>query len=229
MNPSAPPPNRHPFRPACSPHAGTAPLARPHRAPRRRGLGLVELLISLAITAALLTATAIALDASFQAYRTNQELGDLTQRARLAMHRMLTEIRATQDHEPAPGDLAIFRSGVVVDTTVIRIYTDPDNAVEYRHEGSRIVRQTFRRVGGAWTSEPTRTLLDGVDPGNFTITMEPQRSARAARGGLPHDQLRRATIRMTVRQANPQTTRSEVAGNQSVSLVSSVVPRRNAW
>ncbi|MFN4242930.1 MAG: prepilin-type N-terminal cleavage/methylation domain-containing protein [Tepidisphaerales bacterium] len=229
MTPFAAPPTPRDLRKRCSRGAGTAPPARPGHPPRRRGLGLVELLISLAITAALLTATAIALDASFRAYRTNQELGDLTQRARLAMHRMLTEIRATQDHEPAPGDLAVFRSGIVVDTTAIRIYTDPDNAIEYRHEGSRIVRQTFRRVGGAWTSEPARALLDGVAPGNFTVTMEPQRSARAARAGLPFDQLRRATIRMTVQQANPQTTRSEMAGNQSVSLVSSVVPRRNAW
>lgn len=199
------------------------------RGRRRRGLGLVELLISLAITAALLTATAVALDASFRAYRANQEIGDLTQRARLAMHRMVTEIRATQDHEPAPSDLAIFRSGIIVDTTSIRIYTDPNNAIDYRHENGQLLRQTFRRVAGAWVSDPPRLLLDGVANGDFLVTMEPQRSARAARAGLPHDQLRRATIRLTVRQANPASTRSEVAGNQSVTLVSSVVPRRNAW
>lgn len=196
---------------------------------RRLGVGLVELLISLAITAALLTATAVALDASFNAYRTNQENGDLTQRARLAMHRMLTEIRSTQDHEPAADDLASFRAGVVIDTTAIRIYTGPHHAIEYRHEGHQIIRQTFARVSGAWTSDDPRVLLDGVAPGNFTITMEPQRSAGAARAGLSFDQLRRATIRLTVQHANPQTTRSEVVGNQSVTLVSSVVPRRNAW
>lgn len=195
----------------------------------RLGVGLVEMLISLAITAALLTATAIALDASFNAYRTNQENGDLTQRARLAMHRMLTEIRSTQGHEPAAADLASFRSGTVIDTTAIRIYTGPHHAIEYRHEGNQIIRQTFARIGGAWTSDDPRVLLDGVAPGNFNITMEPQRSAGSARAGLNFDQLRRATIRLTVQHANPQATRSEVVGNQSVTLVSSVVPRRNAW
>lgn len=202
----------------------------PHlRRPRRRGVGLVELLISLAITAALLTATGAALDASFKAYRTNQELGDLTQRARLAMHRMLTEIRATQAHEPSADVLNIFRSGVNVDSLSIRIFSDDNNAIEYSHVGTQILRQTFRRVGGVWQPDAARPILDGIDPGAFSITMEPQRSLAASRAGLPFDQLRRATISLSVRQAASQGSSTESTGKQSLKLVSSVVPRRNAW
>lgn len=199
------------------------------RRPVRRGVGLVELLISLAITAALLTATGAALDASFKAYRTNQELGDLTQRARLAMHRMLTEIRATQNHEPSADVLPIFRSGVNVESLSIRIFTDDNNAIEYRQVGTQILRQTFRRVGGVMQPDAARPILDGIDPGAFSITMEPQRSAPASRAGLAFDQLRRATISLSVRQAATQGATTESTGKQSLKLVSSVVPRRNAW
>jgi type II secretory pathway component PulJ len=193
-------------------------------------VGLVELLIALAISAALLTATAAALDASFKAYRTNQETGDLTQRARLAMHRMLTEIRATQSHEPASAVNEAFRSGLNVDSTSIRIYSNDTNAIEYRQEGTQIVRQTFRLVGATWTPDTARPILDGVSAGAFTITMEPQRSVDASRAGLAYDQLRRATIRLTVRPAATQSTGIETTNsNQSITLVSSVVPRRNAW
>jgi hypothetical protein len=196
---------------------------------RRRGVGMVELLVALSISAALLTATAVALDASFKAYRANQEIGDLTQRARLAMHRILTEIRSTQDHVPDASVLSIFRTGVAVQTPSIRIYTDATNAIEYRQQGTQVIRQTFTLTGGAWQPAAAAVLLDGVAAGQFNITMEPQRSETAARAGLPCDQLRRATIRMTLVEGGSATSRTEVAGNQSISLVSSVVPRRNAW
>ena len=38
---------------------------------KRRGVGLIELLIALSISAILLTATAVAVDASFKAYAAN--------------------------------------------------------------------------------------------------------------------------------------------------------------
>ncbi len=198
--------------------------------PRRLGVGLVELLISLAISAALLTATGAALDASFKAYRTNQEIGDVTQRARLAMHRMLTEIRSTQAHEPSADVLSIYRAGVNVESTSIRIYTDDNNAIEYRQVGSEVLRQTFRRTGGVWEPATAHPILTGVAPGNFSIGMEPQRSLAASRAGTNFDQLRRATIRLTVGASATQSTRTETTNSgQTMSLVSSVVPRRNAW
>ena len=47
-------------------------IHRPHRA--RRGFNLLEMLIALALTAALMAATMVALDASFMAYQTTTEL-----------------------------------------------------------------------------------------------------------------------------------------------------------
>src|SRR5438105_2883500 len=84
----------------------------------RRGLGIPELLISLAISAALLTATAVALDGSFLSYRVNEEQSSLIQRARLTLNRITTGVRTTRLHQPHdPTLLASFaRGNTVVDT-----------------------------------------------------------------------------------------------------------------
>lgn len=212
-----------------------ARAASPHARPRRRrlGLGLFELLISLAISAALLTATAVALDASFRAYRVNQELGDVTQRARLTMHRLLTETRPATFHEPAADQLAAFRAGVIVTSNTLVLSNDNVAGIRYVQRGNRLLREPVRRDSTNWiaTADPT-VLLHDVPDGEFRITLEPQRSEPAARAGLPHDQLRRATLRLTVRHTPDATSRPTTAdstGTHTQTLVSSVVPRRNAW
>ncbi len=69
---------------------------------RRRGFNLVELLIALSITAMLLTATMVALDASFMAYQTTTEQASTQTIGRMAMHRMLTMIRSGEEFGPFP-------------------------------------------------------------------------------------------------------------------------------
>jgi len=60
---------------------------------RRRGFNLIEMLIALAITAALLSATMVALDASFMAYQTTTEVASTHTISRLVMLRLMTLIR----------------------------------------------------------------------------------------------------------------------------------------
>ena len=67
---------------------------------RRRGFNLVEVLIALAITATLLTATLAALDASFRAYQATTEEVSTQSIGRIVMHRMLTLIRTGTDFGP---------------------------------------------------------------------------------------------------------------------------------
>lgn len=199
--------------------------------PTRKGLGLFELLISLSITAVLLTATGVALDASFKAYRANQEIGDLTQRARLAMHRILTEVRSASDHQPSSDTLSIYQSGIAVESKFLRIQLDDNTRVDYYYENGKLMRLLATRpnISSSWASDTPRVFLDGLTESEFSFTLEPQRSLNSARAGLPYDQLRRATIRMTVRDSATSATSTESAGKQAVTLVSSVVPRRNAW
>ncbi len=68
----------------------------------RRGFNLVELLMALTISATLLTATMVALDASFMAYQNTTEVASTHTISRLAMHRILTLIRTGTEFRPLP-------------------------------------------------------------------------------------------------------------------------------
>ena len=60
---------------------------------RRRGLSLPEIMIGLAITVLLLTATAAAFNASAQAVSMNDKFFRASQSARVSLNQVLTEIR----------------------------------------------------------------------------------------------------------------------------------------
>lgn len=62
----------------------------------RRGLGLVETLVSLAITASLLTAVAAAFSASAASITMNDQFARATQAARVSVNRVMAEVRKCQ-------------------------------------------------------------------------------------------------------------------------------------
>jgi prepilin-type N-terminal cleavage/methylation domain-containing protein len=66
----------------------------------RRGLSLVEVMISLAISAMLLTAVAAAFTASSDAIQVNDEFFRASQAARVSMNQILTEVRRAQHVDP---------------------------------------------------------------------------------------------------------------------------------
>lgn len=68
----------------------------------RRAFNLVELLIALAITSALMAATMVALDASFFAYQRTTEVASTHTISRMAMHRMLSMVRTGTNFGPYP-------------------------------------------------------------------------------------------------------------------------------
>ncbi len=70
------------------------------RRPQRRGLSIVELLISLAISAMLLTATMVATDACFKAYADATEQFSTHAATRMVTHRLLTLVRTNTAHGP---------------------------------------------------------------------------------------------------------------------------------
>ncbi|MBT8486460.1 MAG: prepilin-type N-terminal cleavage/methylation domain-containing protein [Phycisphaerales bacterium] len=130
-------------------------MNRVSRAPRRRrGFNLVELLIALAISAALLSATMVALDASFMAYQATTEVASTHTIGRLAMHRILTLIRTGTEFAPLPVDPrdSIVESDFIdfrmPDNSILSIEWDEDDEALY------VV------VGGA--GGPRHLLLEGV-------------------------------------------------------------------
>jgi len=79
----------------------------PRHSLRRHGVGLVELLVSLAITAALLVAVAGAFTAAAAAVDANDQFFRATQVARVCINQMTTEVRRCQGGLVHPDGLSM--------------------------------------------------------------------------------------------------------------------------
>ena len=187
----------------------------------RRGLGLVEMLISLSIAAALLTATAVALDGSCIAYRVNEEQSSLIQRTRLTLNRITTSIRTTTLHAPHTPALATsFAGGFIVTDTGLDMLDATGTQITFRYDAPNL---RVLAIAGA----VQHVLAEGVT--SFQLTLEPMHSAESVRTGSPCDLLRRATILMSIQTAADTARSSETTGKQIITLSASVMPRRNTW
>jgi hypothetical protein len=197
------------------------------RAPtRRRGVGLAEMLIALSISAALLTATAVAVDSAFKAYKVNQEQSDLTQRARLSIHRMTSLIRQTEVHAPYTPALATqFSTGKTVSDTGVNMYDLQGNQVTFRYDSAN--KRVLAVVTPPSSTAKSYPLCEGVE--SFSVKLEPMRSSKSIRSGGGWDLLRRVTILLTVKTNNSTALKGEGVGHQTVTISASVMPRRNNW
>jgi prepilin-type N-terminal cleavage/methylation domain-containing protein len=188
----------------------------------RRGLGLIELLVSLSISAALLTAVAVAIDAAFKSYQINQEQSMLTQRARLALYRLLTSIRTLDTHQPyTAACVTSFSKGTPVTDSGISMYDDNNVLISYMLDAPS---HELRVIHGGVTN----VLLRGVTA--FSVKMEPMKSAQSVKtGSQTYDLLMRATVTVTLATNSKTSMASETTGKQTVTISSSVMPRRNIW
>jgi prepilin-type N-terminal cleavage/methylation domain-containing protein len=203
---------------------------RQHNRHRRRGVGLIELLVALSISAALLTAVGMATDASFKAYGVDETQAQLMERSRLAMNRMITYIRSTSQHLPDDdASQTKFQSGQITTATSIRMMIDATHGIIFRQSGTTLQAVSFTIAGATLTEGTARTLLQGVNAGDFSITFEPQRSAQSIKTGGVYDQLKRASIALTVRGAAKTSVAGEDQQNESITLSGSVMPRPNMW
>ena len=196
---------------------------RPTRAarPRRRGMGLVELMIAMSISASLLTAVAVAVDACFRGYKINQEQAILMQRSRVAQHFICTNIRTTKLHAPLSAEQKLaFDSGATVSDTGVEMIDLNERIV--RFEWDAPTKRLLVTAEGR-----TNVLAYGVE--NFDVRMEPMRSAVSIKTGGGYDLLARATVNLTVRTTEENSEASETTGTQTLTLSGSVMPRRNVW
>jgi prepilin-type N-terminal cleavage/methylation domain-containing protein len=202
----------------------------PGRRRIHRGVGLVEMLIALAISAALLASVGVAIDASFDAYAINQSQAQLDQRARLTMHRVTSTFRTAAHHEPDDASArAEYEAGLVTETDAVRVYDDEFSGTIFRVSNGALVMVPFVASGGSVSEGTPRTLLSGVSTGDFRVTLEPQRSAQSVKVGGTHDQLKRASVTITARPGDATTLEGERRTGQPVTLSTSIMPRRNLW
>jgi len=143
------------------------------RARRTSGLSLVEMLVSLAITAMLLTATMVAIDTSFRAYAAAAESASTQTTTRLVVHKLLTLIRTSTAHGPLQADGSTTPPVTLTGRTIDSHYMELVNAqgdlirLEYRANEQMIYVTVTPFGGSVATTEP---LLGGVSECSFVLT-----------------------------------------------------------
>ncbi len=182
-----------------------------------RGIGLAELLITIAITASLLTAAAAGLDASIKAYSINQAQADTLHRARLAMHRLSTYLRTSTAASPITESAATdFASGVPVTDIGVGLFDASDNELTFRYDADNqqlIVTE----------NATDHVLLRNVTA--FSIRMTSARSALSIKTGGGFDLLDQATITLSVRTADNAPGMNNAEQGRILTLSTSVSPR----
>lgn len=186
-------------------------------------MGLVELLIALSIIAALLTAVAVATDAAFHGYAVNQEQSALTQRARVALHRLLLQVRTSEAHaaDPDPDSVANerLRGGLIVfDHHGIALFDNVNTLFHYRWDPMTQQVLVDEQPEGA-PGPVTYVLLRGVT--DFRVTLEPLPGTRG--------KLRRATVQLTLEVTGADDEAGDGGAKARITFSSSAVPRRNVW
>ncbi len=198
-------------------------ITPPKPSARRRaaGLSLVELLVSLAIVALLLSATMVAIDASFRAYASAAESASTQTATRMVTHRLLTLVRTSTAHGPLePSVDATWPVTLTGDTLESRHLTLIDNRgnelrIEYRPANDELwlIKKPFG--GGATVTQP---LLSGVTAATFHALRRQDSSGVWV--------LERASVDITVQPDTDATLAIESANTPASRVVASTMPRR---
>lgn len=198
-----------------------------HARTRARGFNLVELLIALAISASLLTATLQALDASWRGYRHVSESASTHVVSRIVVHRLLTMIRTGTDFSPFPADVLDSDQNPMASNSIQ--FTAEEDRIAGNLRLTRIERREATGENGPFeiwyvlldnsTNPPTvtqeRPLMRNVQEATFILEYE------------PGPRLRRATIDLTVRPNDDRAIRVNIGDNtEPLRFVASAVPRQ---
>ncbi len=124
---------------------------------RSKGLSLVEVLISLAIVALLLTATGIAFDAALDNYKVNHDMATVSVSARNALYQMTSTIRSAWNLDPTtdPG----YEIDVSGDGLSCSLRDADDRDVIYRYNPDTDELQVNINGGADW-----HVMVDNVFP-----------------------------------------------------------------
>ena len=195
---------------------------------RRHAFSLVEVLVALAITASLLVATLVALDASFKGYKFITEGASNNVVARIVMQRTTALIRNGTNFGPYPDDVLDAAQNPVSSTYIEFETARNDSAGTYQMV--RIERRAAASAAagpyeiwyllknytnGSLTSSDERILLGNVTNLNFTLEYD------------VGPKLMAATMDMTINPNGLQDSMiaSDIASN-SVRMISTVQPRK---
>jgi len=189
--------------------------------PRAKGLSLVELLIALTITAMLMTATMVAIDASFYAYANAAEQASSQATTRMITHRINTMVRNSTAHGPLLPDTTVTPNVTIADDILTSPY------IELLDTQGNFVRMQYNPTtqelwvtitpadGSATFSEP---LLGGVTSCTFTLKRRTDDQGVLVR--------ERATMDVTVQPGQDGSLAIENGNAPPVRMIASTMPRR---
>ena len=172
----------------------TGPLKR-HRP---RALSLVEVMFSLTITAALLTAAAVAFNASSDVVQANDQFSRATQGARISLHQILTHVRRGSVN-------------TTWDPNTLRLITERND------DGSGEDDVTYKYLPA--TKQLMLVTNDDLTDPDYVLASNVSAMQFAAEIGQDHT-LAPCVIRVTVYI-------TVTVGGNSVTLSGSAAPRRN--
>jgi prepilin-type N-terminal cleavage/methylation domain-containing protein len=185
-----------------------AALARP----RRRGLSLVEVMISLAITSMLLTAIAAAFHSSTQVITENDEFFRATQAARVSLNQMLTEVRradavAARDQNVASFTVKGITSTLLPVSRPVTSQSSMEFMRYYRYDATaHKLMLSFQDANGNYSAEHPVASNVQVAPFSWDTALD--------KNGAPY--VTRVSIAMEV-----------AVGNNRIRISGSAVPRRS--
>jgi prepilin-type N-terminal cleavage/methylation domain-containing protein len=195
---------------------------------RARGFSLVELMVALAISAMLLTATLGALDASWKSYKITTESASTHVISRIVMTRLLALIRTGSQFGPYPADVLDPAQNPIPDNHSIEFLSDDD-----RLAGNNIITRVERRdvAGSPGEYELWYVRLNADSNPATIIDQRPMlRGVREALFILEYDpgpRLKRATIDLTIQpNEDPDMKVNIGADTPAIRLVASAVPKQ---
>lgn len=139
----------------------------------RRGLSLVEAVISLAIAAILLTAVGTAFSASISAVETNDQFFRATQAARVSLNQVLTNVRRAH--------------AVQVSTNRVDLITYDQQDISYIYDPAS---QTLKLVTNADSTDPDYVLSSAIT--SFSVSKDEATDS----GGITY--VTRVSMQLTV-------------------------------
>jgi len=189
---------------------------------RYRGLSVIETLLALAISAMLLTATMVALDASFRAYADAAEQASSQAATRMVTNRLVTMIRTSTAHGPLEADASTTPPVTLDGETVSSHYLELIDSegrhmrIEYRSTTQELWLVNIPASGIA-VEHP---ILGGVTACSF------QCLRRINEEGILV--MHRGTMDFTVQPGEDATLTLENGKASPIRVVASTMPRRVA-
>jgi len=194
---------------------------------RHAGLSLVELLVSLAITAMLLTATMVAIDASFQAYAAAAETASTQTATRMVVNRLLALMRTSTAHGPLLPDptdtppVVLLPDGNTIDSYYIEVINQQGEFIRIEYRAATQELWLWIDDNGTpdfQAGDTQQPIMGGVTQAHFYT------HRRIDKDGVLV--LERGSIDMTVVADEDNTLALEGAELPPIRVIASTTPRR---